>query len=127
MQTVHELRPQTDPDKKKFKSFTEYAEMATKAGLAVLGNGSTKGFSGSVFDPDLTAHQLANSTMVQLFDASAVAPGDMRDKILAFQDEVRTFLVHALKEAMRSEQLRIGLMLEAAGHSSAAALTRTPL
>jgi hypothetical protein len=127
LKTVHELRPKYDPEKVVHRSFVEYAELAKKSGLAVLGDGVGKGFSGSLYDPNLTAHQLANATMVQLFDASAVAPGDMRDKILAFQDEVRTFLVHALKEAMRSEQLRIGLMLEAAGHSSAAALTRTPI
>jgi hypothetical protein len=127
MQTVHELRPIHDPEKVTHRSFTEYAELATKAGLAVLGDGKSKGFSGSVHNPELMAHQLANATMVQLFDASAIAPGDLRDKILAFQGEVRTFLVRAIKEAMRSEQLRIGLMLEAAGHSSAAALTRTPI
>jgi len=125
MKTMHELRPQIDPDKRKFKSFLEYAEMANKIGLPALG--TSLGFSGSLHDPDLTAHQLANAAMVQLFDASQLAPGDMKEKVLGFQAEVRTFLVHYMKEAMRIEQQRIGLVLEAAGHSSAAALARNTI
>lgn len=125
MKTVHELKPTFDPEKKTFRSFQEYAELATKVGLPVLGNGSSKGFSGSVHDPELTAHQLAAAAMVQLFDASQLAPGDMKEKVLGFQDEVRTFMVHYMKEAMRIEQLRIGLVLEASGHSNAAALIRS--
>ena len=96
--------------------------MARNAGLSVLGGGA--GFSGSVLDPELTAHQLANSAMVQLFDASQLAPGDMKDKVLGFQDEVKRFMVHYMREAARIEQQRIGLILEASGHSNAAALIR---
>lgn len=122
MKTVHELRPQVDPEKRKYRSFLEYAEMARKAGLAPLGADRT--FAGSAHDPELTAHQLANAAMVQLFDASQLAPGDMKEKVLGFQDEVRNFLVHYMKEAMRIEQLRVGLLLEASGHSAAASLIR---
>ena len=123
MKTMHELRPRIDPDKKKFKSFIEYAEMAGKMGLPALG--TSVGFTGSVHDPELTAHQLANAAMVQLFDASELAPGDMKNKVLGFQEEVKTFLVHYMKESMRIEQLRIGFVLQASGHSDAAALIKT--
>lgn len=125
MKTVHELAPVFDPEKKSFKSFQEYAEMATKAGLPVLGTGSSKGFSGSVHDPELTVHQLAAAAMVQLFDASQLAPGDMKEKVLGFQGEVRTFMCHYMREAMRIERLRIGLALEGSGHSNAAAFVRS--
>jgi hypothetical protein len=125
LKTVHELRPKYDPEKVVHRSFVEYAELAKKSGLAVLGDGVGKGFSGSVLDPELTAHQVANATMVQLFDASQLAPGDMKNKVLAYQEEVKTILVHNIREAMRTEQQRIGLILEAAGHSTAAALIRT--
>jgi len=123
MQTVTETNPVHDPEKVTHKSFQEYADLAKKAGLSVLGSGPVA-FVGSAFDPELAVHQLANAAMVQLFDASALAPGDMKNKVLAFQDEVRTFLVHYMKEAMRSERHRIGLLLEASGHSNAAALIR---
>jgi hypothetical protein len=63
--------------------------------------------------------------MVQLFDASKLAPGDMRDKVLAFQEEVMTFLLRYIKEGMRSEGQRIGLLLEAKGFSEAASLVRS--
>lgn len=122
MKTVHELKPQIDPDLKKHRTFQEYAEMASNAGLSVLG--TARGFHGNVMDKELIAHQLANAAMLQLFDVSAIAPGDLRDKILAFQDEVRALLVHYLKEAMRSEQQRIGMVLEASGHSNAASLVK---
>ena len=124
MKTAHELKPQYDKDKTKFRSFEEYAQLAKKSGLPVLGSGSTVGFMGSVYDPELTAHQLANAAMVQLFDASQLAPGDMKEKVLGFQDEVQSFLVHYLKEAMRIERQRIGLLLEGQGHSNAAALIK---
>jgi hypothetical protein len=123
VRTVHELRPTHDPEKRVHRSFIEYAEMAAKRGLSVLGNGPVM-FAGNVHDPELMAHQLANACMVQLFDASGLAPGEMRDKVLAFQDEVRTVIVHHLKEARRYEQRRIGLLLEAQGHSQAASLIR---
>ena len=120
---VHELRPKHDIEKKLHPTFIDYAEKARAHGLPALG--MSAGFSGNVHNPEHTAYQLANACMVQLFDASQLAPGDMRDKVLAFQDEVQTFLVHYIKEAMRMEQLRIGLTLEAHGHSQAAALIRT--
>lgn len=123
MKTVHELKPQIDPEKKTFKSFQEYAEMATKAGLSPLG--TVRGFNASIHDSLAIAHQLSNAAMLQLFDASALAPGDLRDKVLAFQDEVRHILVHYMTEAQRLEQQRIGMVLEAAGHSQAASLIKT--
>lgn len=123
MQTVHELRLKHDPEKNTHRSFIDYAETARSLGISPLG--SAKGFTGNAHDPELTAHQLANACMVQLFDASQLAPGDMKDKVLAFQEEVKTFLVHYLKEAARIEQLRCGLLLEASGHSNAASLIRT--
>jgi DNA-directed RNA polymerase subunit E'/Rpb7 len=122
MDTINDLRESVDPDKRKSRSFKEYAEIASRAGLPVLGG--VVGFSGNIMDPNLTAHQLANACMVQLFDASQLAPGDMKTKVLAFQEEVRTFLVHYIKESARLEQRRIGLVLEASGHSSAAALAK---
>lgn len=125
MKTVHELNPVYDPEKKLFRSFQEYAEMAKNLGLPVLGDGVSKGFRGSVHDPELTVHQLAAAAMVQLFDASQLAPGDMKDKVLGFQEEVRTFMCHYMREAMRIERLRIGLALEGSGHSNAAAFVRS--
>ena len=109
-------------EKKKIRSFQEYAEIARQSGLSPLG--VRTGFIGNDYDPELTAHQLANAAMLQLFDASQLAPGDLKDKVLAFQGEVKTFLVHYIKEAMRSEQRRIGLVLESSGHSNAASLIR---
>lgn len=123
MKTVHELRPQIDPERKIHRSFQEYAEAASKIGLSPLG--TVRGFHASIHDPQAIAHQLANAAMLQLFDTSALAPGDLRDKVLAFQDEVRTILVHYVSEGQRIEQQRIGMVLEAAGHSQAASLIRT--
>lgn len=122
MKTVHELKPQADPEKRAHKSFQEYAEAARKIGIAPLGG--SVGFYGNIHDPELVAHQYSNAAMVQLFDVSAVAPGDLKNKILAFQEEVRTILVHNIREAMRAERQRIGSLLESQGHSSAAALIR---
>lgn len=122
MQTINETRPYFDPEKKQHKDFKEYAELARKLGLVTLG--SNTGFAGSMFNPELTANQLANAAMLQLFDASQLAPGDMKNKVLAFQEEVKTILVHYIKEAMRTEQHRIGVTLEASGHSAAASLIK---
>lgn len=122
MKTIHELKPQIDPEKRVHRSFQEYAEAARKMGLAPLGG--SVGFYGNINDPELVAHQYANASMVQLFDVSALAPGDLKNKILAFQEEVRTILVHNIREAMRAERQRIGSLLEHQGHSSAAALIR---
>ena len=122
MRTVHELKPKADPEKKKFKSFQEYGQMAQGAGLSVLGTNT--GFAGNVHDPALTVGQLANAATVSLFDVSSLAPGDLKEKVLAFQQEVHTILSHYLKEAMRLEQLRIGLLLEAHGHTQAASLIK---
>lgn len=115
--------PEVDHDKFKHKDYLEYSANAAKIGVVSLGK--SKGFYGSHLDPKLVLGQLANSFMVQMFDASALAPGQMKDKVLAYQEEIMTILTHYLREAMRSERLRIGLELEAAGHSSAAALVKS--
>lgn len=112
-----------DLDKLKHRSFQDYAAEATKLGLSVLHNGPVT-FDGNLHDPDLTAHQLANAAMVLMFDVSALSPSDLRDKILAVQDEMRGILVHSHGQAMRMERQRIGLLLEASGHSVAASLIR---
>lgn len=122
MKTVHELLPVMDPEKKAHRSFQEYSEMAANAGLPTLG--TARGFHGSFLNREVMVHQLANAAMLQLFDVSALAPGDLKDKVLAFQEEVKTILVHYLSEAQRLEQQRVGMVLEAAGHSSAASLIK---
>jgi len=111
-----------DPEKFEHKTFIDYKEQANKIGIVALGK--PKGFQSNTLDPDHTVGVLANSFMLQLFDVSALAPGQMRDKVLGYQDEVMTILTHYLREAMRCERTRMGLILEAAGHSSAAALVR---
>jgi hypothetical protein len=120
---LHDTKSESiDFDKYKHKEYREYSDSAAKIGVVALG--TPKGFYGNHLDPSLTIGQLANAFMLQLFDVSALAPGQMRDKVLAYQQEVMVTLTHHLREAMRSERLRIGLELEAAGHSSAAALVK---
>jgi hypothetical protein len=119
---MHDTVVLADPDKFKSREYLEYKETAGKLGLVALGG--ARGFYGNHLDPALQVGQLANSFMVQMFDASALAPGQMKDKVLAYQEEIMVILTHYLREAMRSERLRIGLELEAAGHSSAAALVK---
>lgn len=123
MNTQRDLHVVVDPEWRRSAGYEDYAATANRLGLAALNRGTA--FVGSVHEPELQAHQLANAAMVQLFDASALAPGDMKDKVLAFQQEVKTFLVHYMKEAMRSEGRRIGLMLEAHGFSNAASLVKS--
>jgi hypothetical protein len=118
-----DMKVNVDPEKFEHKDYKEYERSASRLGIVSLGK--PKGFYGNHLDPNLTLGQLANSFMLQMFDASDLAPGQMRDKVLAYQQEVMTILVHHLREAMRSERLRIGLELEAAGHSSAAALVKS--
>ena len=119
---MNDVKGSIDPEKFNSREYKEYEQSASRLGIVSLGK--PKGFYGNHLDPDLTLGQLANSFMLQLFDASDLAPGQMRDKVLAYQQEVMTILTHHLREAMRSERLRIGLELEAAGHSSAAALVK---
>jgi hypothetical protein len=111
-----------DPEKYEHREYLDYKATANKLGL--VGLGKPQGFYGNIYDPDLTIGQYANGFMLQLFDVSALAPGQMRDKVLAYQDEVRTILVHYLRLAMETERKRIGLVLDAAGHSTATAIIK---
>lgn len=120
---MHDTVVVHDPEKFEHRDYREYEVNAAKIGVAPLGR--SRGFSGSHLDPKLAVGQLANSFMVQMFDASALAPGQMKDKVLAYQAEIMTLLSHYLREAMRSERLRIGLELEMAGHSAAASLVKS--
>jgi hypothetical protein len=111
-----------DPEKFLHRDYVDYKTMARDHGIVALGQ--PQGFYGSIFDPNLTIGQFANGFMLQLFDASALAPGQMKDKVLAYQDEVKTILVHYLRLAMETERTRIGRVLEAAGHATAAAMVK---
>jgi len=109
---MHDTVVVHDPEKFEHRDYREYEVNAAKIGVAPLGR--SRGFSGSHLDPKLAVGQLANSFMVQ-----------MKDKVLAYQAEIMTLLSHYLREAMRSERLRIGLELEMAGHSAAASLVKS--
>lgn len=111
-----------DPDKFRSREYLEYADNAAKIGVVPLGH--SMAFHGSRHDPELMIEQLANGFMVQMFDASDLAPGQMKDKVLAYQEEIMVIQKHYLRQAMRSERIRIGLVLEAAGHSNAASLVK---
>lgn len=125
MDTAHEHAGKVDPDRLNHPSYQAYADAAKKAGLAALGRNTV--FVGNLHNQSLTIHQIANAFMVAMFDASQVAPGDFKNQILTFQDEVRVLLTKHLREATRIEGERIGLMLEANGHSNAASLVRSTL
>lgn len=111
-----------DPEKYQHREYLDYKLLANDHGLVALGK--PQGFYGNIYDPNMTIGQYANGFMLQLFDVSALAPGTMKDKVLAYQDEVRTILVYYLRLAMETERKRIGLVLEAAGHSTAAAIVK---
>ena len=123
MQTLRDERPTIDIEQIAGRRYQDYAREALAAGLAPVGKAAA--FVGSLHNQELMIAQLANAFMVQLFDLSALAPGDFKTKVLAFQDEVKTVLTHYLREAARTENLRIGLVLESAGHSASASLVRT--
>src|SRR5262245_45270605 len=106
----------------KHESYRAYAREARDAGFAALGQPTV--FLGNLHNPNLTVHQLANALLVAMFDASQVAPGNLKNQILAFQEETKTLFTQYLKEATRLEGERIGLMLESAGHSTAASFVR---
>lgn len=125
MDTQRDLHIKIDPDWRKSKGYQEYADTAGKLGLAALNQQTV--FLGSVHEPGLIVEQIANAWMLQLYDASASAPEDLRNKVLGFQAESMTFCRHYLREAMRIEGLRIGLLLEAHGHSAAASLVKSTL
>ena len=109
-----------DSDKLVHRDYDEYRARAAKIGVASLGQ--SKALTANLFEPESVVWQCANAIMVSLFDTSALSPGDMRDKVLAYQEEVMTIVAHQLREAMRLERLRIGLLLDGQGYSSAAAL-----
>lgn len=122
METQRDLHVVVDPGWRSSAGYEDYAAAAEQLGLAPLNRGTA--MIGNVHAPLEQVNQLANAFMLQLFDASAVAPGDMKAKILDYQLEVRAILSHYLKEAMRSEGRRIGLMLEGHGFSKAASLVK---
>lgn len=124
MRTRNDELPNTglDLERLQHREFQDYAAAARSAGLSALGVPTA--FVGNAHDPELIAQQLANAWMVQLFDASALLPGNLKDKVLGFQEEVMTFAKHYIKEGMRNETRRIGLLLEGHGYSQAASLVK---
>ena len=123
MQTQYDEKRIIDFDKFRHRSYIDYQEAARKIGIAAIGKATA--FVSNVHAAEHDCHTLANGFMVQLFDASELAPGDLKNKVLAFQDEVKTFAVHILRTAKKNEAQRIGLLLEAHGHSTAASLVRS--
>lgn len=123
MQTQYDEKRFIDFDKFRHKSYVDYQETARKIGIAAIGKSTV--FVSNVHNAEHDCHTLANSFMVQLFDASDLAPGDLKNKVLAFQEEVKSFAVHYMRTAKKNEAQRIGLLLEAHGHSAAASLVRS--
>lgn len=125
MRTQNDNPPVIDFDKLKHASYADYVATANRLGLSALGRATQ--FTANINDPESLAEMLTNSCMVQLFDVSALAPGDLKDKVLAFQEEVMAILKRAITDGMRFEGQRIGLMLEKHGHSAAASLVKATI
>lgn len=72
------------------------------------------------FTPD----ELASQALDKILNVSAEADPVVREQAYAFQDRIRSVLVHYLSQAAASDRTTVCAALEAAGHSSLATMIR---